>query len=124
MQRPELLGQGFLADFIVQRSLFALWLPDMCQSGSASQQLWDSIAAQAHDAGQQLTVLGYFPQQEVRHRLRHALDKQAGILHTGKSWLVSSLMRRRTSSGSLRWLEVYASFSVHSCLPHAYPRGL
>ena len=64
-QRPQLLRQGFLADLVAQLNLFAFWLPDMCTPGSRSHRLWNSFAAQAHASGRLLTVLGYFPSQEV-----------------------------------------------------------
>ena len=59
------MSQGLLADFIVSRQLFAFWLPGMCKAGSPAQQLFDHITAPAWHKGQLLTVLGYFPSQEV-----------------------------------------------------------
>lgn len=59
------MKQGLLADMIVSRQLFAFWLPDMCDSGSPSQALYDRITSTAWQKGHLLTVLGYFSSQEV-----------------------------------------------------------
>ena len=70
------MQQGLLADLIVSRQLFAFWLPDMCNMGSPSQRLYDQITSPAWLQGHLLTVLGYFPSQEVP-----ACLGPAGTLH-------------------------------------------
>ncbi|KAK9793994.1 hypothetical protein WJX73_001371 [Symbiochloris irregularis] len=65
IQRPDLVAQGFLADLVAQRSLFTFWLPDMCTAGSPSNALYQIITDKAHSEGHMLTLMGYFPSQEV-----------------------------------------------------------
>lgn len=65
MQEPQLLQAGFLADLVASRQLFAFHLPDMCEEGSASAALFDAMSAGARAQGKLLSVMGYFPQQEV-----------------------------------------------------------
>ncbi len=64
VQRPELLQQGFLADFIVSKRMFAFFLPDMCKPG-AQQLMFRSMTEQTYSMGKQLKVMGYFPTAEV-----------------------------------------------------------
>ena len=66
MQAPNLLQGGLLSDLIVQRNIFSFWLPDMCTPGSKSQAWYWQFIAAAHDNGNLLDILGYFPSQEVR----------------------------------------------------------
>ena len=71
MQHPDLVQKGLLVDLVVQRNIFAFWLPDMCTPGSPQQAQYQQIVAEAHDQGSLLDVLGYFPTQEVQpHRTR------------------------------------------------------
>ena len=65
VQVPNLMQQGLLADFIVARQLFALWLPDLCEAGTPAHKLYQSITDQAWEAHSLLTVIGYFAAQEV-----------------------------------------------------------
>lgn len=61
-----MLERGFLADIVAARQLFAFHLPDMCTAKSRSSALFNSIADSARARGSILSVLGYFPEQEVR----------------------------------------------------------
>lgn len=72
MQEPPLLAAGFLVDMIAAQQLFAFHLPDMCARRSKSSTLFNIIADQARLHGSILSVLGYFPKQEVRVRLPRA----------------------------------------------------
>ena len=60
-----MLQAGFLVDMIAARQLFAFHLPDMCKHRSMSNELFDSIADSARSENSLLSVLGYFPKQEV-----------------------------------------------------------
>ena len=51
---------------IAARQLFAFHLPDMCQKKTKSSILFNTIADYARLHGSLLSVLGYFPKQEVR----------------------------------------------------------
>ena len=64
-QEPQLLEGGFLADIVAARQLFAFHLPEMCTAKSPSSALFNSIAESAYTRGSILSVLGYFPVQEV-----------------------------------------------------------
>ena len=65
-QRPDLVAQGFLADYVAQQALFTFWLPDMCnKSGGPSTALYQTITQKAHSEGHFLMLMGYFPSQEV-----------------------------------------------------------
>ena len=66
MQEPPLLAAGFLVDMVAAQQLFAFHLPDMCTKRSKSGALFNIIADHARLHGSILSVLGYFPKQEVR----------------------------------------------------------
>ena len=70
MQAPGLMQQGLLADYIVAKQLFAFWLPDMCCPGSPAQQLFWQITGLAWQQQSLLSVMGYYPPQEVRREQR------------------------------------------------------
>ena len=74
------MKQGLLADMIVSRQLFAFWLPEMCDSGSPSQALYNRITSSAWQQGHLLTVLGYFSSQEVLDTTSAALIEAVGPL--------------------------------------------
>ena len=61
-----MLERGFLADIVAARELFAFHLPDMCTAENPASALFNSIADSARARGSILSVLGYFPEQEVR----------------------------------------------------------
>lgn len=61
------MQQGLLADYIVGKQLFAFWLPDMCRPGTAAQQLFWQLTRPAWQQQSVLSVMGYYPLQEV-HR--------------------------------------------------------
>ena len=65
VQEPFKLEQGFLADLAVVRQLFAFWLPEMCHANSTSSTLYHQITEAAHAKGSLLSLIGYFPDQEV-----------------------------------------------------------
>ncbi len=65
VQEPFKLEQGFLADLAVARQLFAFWLPEMCHANSTSSALYQQITEAAHAQGSLLSLIGYFPDQEV-----------------------------------------------------------
>ena len=65
VQEPFKLEQGFLADLTVARQLFAFWLPEMCHANSTSSTLYHKITGGAHANGSLLSLIGYFPDQEV-----------------------------------------------------------
>ncbi|BDA45333.1 hypothetical protein COCOBI_07-1200 [Coccomyxa sp. Obi] len=65
LQDPGLLQAGYLADLVAARQLFAFHMPDMCDANSTSAALFDTIAEAARFQGSLLSVMGYFPQQEV-----------------------------------------------------------
>lgn len=65
-----MLQAGFLADLAASRQLFAFHLPDMCEEGSASAALFDAMSEGARAGGKLLSVMGYFPKQEVRNMRR------------------------------------------------------
>ena len=65
VQEPFKLEQGFLADLAVARQLFAFWLPEMCDASSASSALYHQITEAGHAKGSLLSLIGYFPDQEV-----------------------------------------------------------
>jgi hypothetical protein len=67
LQSPRLLELGYLVDLVAARQLFAFHLPNMCQANSTSAQLFEQMAEAARARGSLLSVLGYFPQQEVSH---------------------------------------------------------
>ncbi len=66
MQEPPLLAAGFLVDMVAAGQLFAFHLPDTCKKKSHSAALFNTIADYARLHGSILSVLGYFPKQEVR----------------------------------------------------------
>ncbi len=66
MQEPPLLAAGFLVDLVAAQQLFAFHLPEMCKKRSKSSSLFNTIADYARLHGSILSVLGYFPKQEVR----------------------------------------------------------
>ena len=65
MQRPEVLRQGFLADYVVSQQMFLFFLPAMCVPGP-QQVLFRALTNQAYAAGKQLKVMGYSIEDEVR----------------------------------------------------------
>lgn len=65
LQDPGKLEQGFLADLAVFYQLFLFWLPDMCTANSSSAALYNQITESAHAKGSLLSLIGYFPDQEV-----------------------------------------------------------
>ena len=65
MQEPPLLEAGFLVDMVAAQQLFAFHLPDLCSKRSRSNALFNTIADSARLRGSILSVLGYFPKQEV-----------------------------------------------------------
>lgn len=67
MQEPALLQAGFLVDIVTARQLFAYHLPEMCTKRSKSNALFNTIADSARLHNSILSVLGYFPTQEVHH---------------------------------------------------------
>ena len=73
---------GYLADLVAARQLFAFHMPDMCVANSTSATLFDTIAEAARSKGSLLSVMGYFPQQEV---LSFPLASTT-VFHHGSSW--------------------------------------
>ena len=65
MQNPELYGKGLLADYVIQHRLFSWWLPEMCTPNTSSQALYHRVTAPAYASGRFLSIMGYFPSQEV-----------------------------------------------------------
>ena len=64
VQRPEVLRQGFLADYVVSQQMFLFFLPAMCVPGP-QQVLFRALTNQAYAAGKQLKVMGYSIEDEV-----------------------------------------------------------
>lgn len=82
LQDPGLLHAGYLADLVAARQLFAFHMPDMCVANSTSAALFDTIAEAARSQGSLLSVMGYFPQQEVHAFTLHCIDNN---LHPDRS---------------------------------------
>ena len=74
LQNPELYEKGLLADYVIQHRLFSFWLPQMCDANSTSQALFHRVTRPAHAAGRLLSILGYFPSQEVSLPVWHWLQ--------------------------------------------------
>lgn len=66
VQAPGLMQQGLLADYIVAKQLFTFWLPGLCRPGTPAQQLFWQITRPAWQQQSVLSVMGYYPPQEVR----------------------------------------------------------
>jgi hypothetical protein len=91
-QEPRLLEGGFLGDMVAARQLFAFHWPNMCTAKSASSALFKSIADSARAHGSILSVLGYFPQQEVRPiaPAMHAHNVSPLVLPDVKAWVLDT----------------------------------
>ena len=66
VQAPDLMQQGLLADYIVAKQLFAFWLPGLCRPGTPAQHLFWQMTRPAWQQHSVLSVMGYYPPQEVR----------------------------------------------------------
>lgn len=132
MQEPWLLHAGYLADMVASRQLFAFHLPDMCDPDSPSAALYDSITEAARTGDSLLSIMGYFPKQEVllatvhakliplplkpacfsaRWKSRHC-SRYHALFCVVKGWLMRPgirLMQRKYVVECVRWLLCAAS---------------
>ena len=86
VQEPALLQAGFLVDIVTARQLFAYHLPEMCTRRSKSNALFNTIADSARLHNSILSVLGYFPTQEVHQptlTTAHTSVKLLKVPHIG-----------------------------------------
>lgn len=101
LQDPGLLHAGYLADLVAARQLFAFHMPDICVANSTSAALFDTIAETARNQSSLLSVMGYFPQQEVLSSTFHCIDNHFHHHRVQTVLLGTTMLFTRMSSGSI-----------------------
>lgn len=67
IQKPELLLQGFLTDFIISNNLFIIWLSNLCVNPKENELYQNIVLSSYYTTNQSvsISIMGYYPNNEV-----------------------------------------------------------